>query len=455
MTPALATPTPVDLLPPDRYDRFHNKAASRIDEAPEQFTTSWDAAQYLDAWSDAHRDIVNTLLGGKLRQTYQVKQRDSPNELPATLQGTWDRYLERLSDAKNIIESTPQGDPDLEWLQSIRADLLDKLPTDTAWAASGMIGKTRAGRVIERWRVRLQRSINDTRCFRRLAVALADVTYLLTSFNNSAAESLRAADVFRKQSLTLHISADPVDIERLGEYSPCRSGSSCYRRGGQFGFAPLSLVATPGSFVALLADSEGTYIARAWGIWDSTNRQALLTNAYPYTGSPIGTVLLDAFADAMKAIGLVRTTDAEVRNDEDESGIYLNGGWVGFAESPDDCPRFYLDGYGIEPQGCTCADCGDRFDCEDDGIYVESLGQVGPCCSDRYIWINDDYYRDSDVVYDYAGEPIIPGNETELFDGEYAADDDPDLIELHDGTYAVEGHHSVIVLHDGSYGVPA
>lgn len=455
------TVSPLSLIDDEHKRKLHTKLTDRIHESTEHtYTASSD--DVIDAWEHGHREIVNGPLGGGLSKRLKVPADVMGNFVEetsalGTLAILRERYNFRIAEISRFTVDSDRSrwspglhasDRHTRRLTIVGHDLIIKrMGVSDDWIGTGKVGKTRAGRVIARIRAEFE-ALEDA----------ADLGYVrslietMEELNTLAAQTIRVAQKQEAKPYHVTVSACPLHIERLGRYEPCKAGHSCYKTGGAYSLSPIVIAQTTGSFVCLLEDSEGIFVARAWGVWQ--DGQAVITNIYPNTTGGLRSVMPGVLDYAMQEVfGLKPGSYDYIHNQPD--ACYLNGD--SRAYGPDDRANVYLNDDNVEDHGgCCCTDCGEHCH-EDDTTYIENHGDVCEYCRDNYVWIeSQDAYADvDDCCGDYNGEWILSSEATELYDGEYAHDDDDDLVELCDGSWAVFKHHDVIEIHTGEYAVRA
>lgn len=136
---------------------------------------------------------------------------------------------------------------------------------------------------------------------------------------------------------------------------------------------------------------------------------------------------------------------------------YIDGGSQHVTPNPHDDEQFKISRYGdweacstggyINGYNCTCEDCGDGFDEDNEGAWVgrhEDRHVCGSCLDNEYTYAigyrgRHYYIRNDDVVNvngDYYDVNYLSENEiVQLHDGEYAFRDDAVYIESEDAYY--------------------
>lgn len=94
-----------------------------------------------------------------------------------------------------------------------------------------------------------------------------------------------------------------------------------------------------------------------------------------------------------------------------------------------------------ELTGDTCADCGERFDPDQEGIYVDGHGCVCGCCGSSYVYIYNwgiNVSKDDCTWSNYLEEYVPDESMVETEDGEVVWDDCDDLVEVDGGYYLIK-----------------
>lgn len=169
------------------------------------------------------------------------------------------------------------------------------------------------------------------------------------------------------------------------------------------------------------------------------------------------------YLDTFQRVTRVTPDEVVISNNEHERAIYRltsQGGdgpdTVRMEECSECCEMVDADDMVTVYHGggahSVCSGCRDSY-----YHYVESTTRANRHLRWEYhhdsdvTIIGDEAYLDDDCIMDYNGEAVFIDNAVTLHDGEYAANDDDDLICLADGEYAIRDRDSVVELANGEY----
>lgn len=393
---------------PDRLAQTSDHIAERLDGGGE--STPEDL---LTAWVDGHHELRD-LLGGLTVSIPVTLDHAAALEVKAAYMRSFAVALRGMVREKHIDPKTAQRFGGAAWLDD----------TDDY----ALTGKTRRGQRIGRLLEALDQRLDSE-------------SPVDQSFANTARHWLNAAKGFEQKAPTLRqatamqatlvVSIDPVDIERLGEYGQVDRGS-CFGRIGEHKYAPLALLQTPGSFVAMLQDEQGNDRARCWGVYQDPANWAV-TNRYPRDGSAWAVTMSQAAKLIAARFGWTQGESASI-DEGDDAIVYLNGDRAGMG-------RVWIDCDGLPCYRVYCDRCNEAVGHEDDLTIVADGDRVcDDCLQHHYRWVEDrqDYFLEDETVYSENEDcHLYDDDARQLANADWVSKDRNDLAVTQDGEWVL------------------
>ncbi|MEM8737261.1 MAG: hypothetical protein AAGG38_02120 [Planctomycetota bacterium] len=365
---------------------------NRTDEKPCDIERRSDAEILIDAHTESLADI-RPLLDGPYTVSIDTEDIESEADQLDTLcaRYTIAQHLATLNEHLNgITDGSDAGIRDI-----LPAAILTETGIRTA-LQSGMIGRAKTGKVLSRAEDKL--NAGDTSAL--LNIRARNLISVLIQANAWAADSIRKEIVNHR----LILSFNPKHIERLGHYGNCDNTggvTSCFGRGREFGLAPLTLLNSPGSFVALLEDKlSGDYVGRAWGVVNATRDAAVLSNVYANGDGKAAELIYNGVGQLLRRIG-VANTGPQAYSLSDIDTVYINHGSTRLYTASAYPHRVWGWFEPVAEDGVVCDCCGERTS-SDQATTVANGDVVCEYCLDRnysYCDINHEYYPNDEIVY--------------------------------------------------------
>lgn len=371
----------------------------------------------------------------------------------------------------NMARSLPDRDVFVSCMYPISATAIEKMLLEKRMPDGSKMGRwlIKANSYLDRDVTERTASVADQRAhryFARLYDAISEINDMGPSVVDPILARMNGGD-----TTTVTFSVHPCDYLRLGHLG-CdgkpekRRDESCYRANGEYTGAPIAILQSKNSVIALgdadFCQHQSSYALdsefRCWGALDYESRthgDAVFSNYYH--GNKKGDVgqslfrknMPDAIAQAM-GWEKAHESPSNIKTTDNDSIVYLNGDNIGWVGDPSDTSTrvFRVDCGGVdleENETRQCTNCANHV-AEHEVWHIHEY-DPGRCicehCADEFVIILDSVYHVNDVVdSEILGEPIPSDDATEVIVGvsgrrpdyDYVPDSDENIRYLPDGT---------------------